>query len=109
GAQDSPFEVANTVARYLLDKAGGAVAGQAFGFVMSAIGLNRLFPSEGTAALAALRTQLQGISMQLDRVQTSVDSLTRDLLQGNLDQQLRELRNLTVDMRDLYNTAFLPL
>jgi hypothetical protein len=79
-------------AKWLLDKAGGVAASQGFGLIFSSIGLNQLFNTDPNGALLQeIRAQLQLVSRQIEQVQHSINVLTRDVRQGNLDAALRAL------------------
>ena len=99
----------SAIAKWLLEKAGGVLAAEGFGFLFSSIGLSSLFPSQESKDIAALKNQLDQIGRQLTALQASVDNLSRDITENNLNQQLRELRTKTIQMRDLYDLSFQPL
>ena len=100
---------ATSVAKWLLEKAGGVVAGKAVGFVISEVGLNSLFPDSTTTELQEIRRQLDAISQQLTRVHESLNALTADLADAELTRQLDALREKSRSVRDLYNEYFKSL
>ena len=105
----APAPGPTSLADWLLERAVGAFASQAFGFVFSEIGL-AINPVDPTAKLLAdLKSQLDAISAQLTAVQASVDSLTADVLQGNFELKFEAARTDYLRIKDLYDTAFRPL
>jgi uncharacterized protein YjbI with pentapeptide repeats len=97
-------------AKWLLKTAGSAAASQGFGLIFSAIGLNNLFnPDPNTALLEEIREQLREVSRQIQQVQHSINVLTRDVRQGNLDHSLRLLDEKVTQLRSLFNRKFLTI
>jgi uncharacterized protein YjbI with pentapeptide repeats len=106
-AQAASVPSAVDIAKFVGEKALGAAAGKAFGFVFSALGLDGGSPD--AAALRAIQVQLENISQQLVTVQKSIDTLNTNVLQNGLDAQLIGLRTQANAVKDFYDTKFLPV
>jgi len=97
----------DAIAKWLLDKAAGVGAGQAFSFIFSAIGLNNLFPRDATSAqLGEIKAQLSIISTQLAQVQATLDSLIVDVRRSDFDVKLIALREKSNRLRTLLRGPF---
>ena len=96
-----------TLAGWLLDKAGGALASQAFSMVFSALGLNNLFQSDpNTELLNQIKAQLSVISAQLAQAQATLDSLVVDVRRSDFDVKIIALRQMSNRLRELLAGPF---
>lgn len=98
-----------SVAMMLLEKAGGVVASKGAGFVMTAMGLNELFPDGNAQQLDEIKRELDAISSKLDQVSRSLASLTGQFAQAELTAQLTALRDESRDVTTLYKEQFMPM
>ncbi len=98
-----------SVATMLLEKAGGVAASKGVGFVISAMGLNSLFPDGDGQQLDEIKRQLDAISTKLDEVSRSLASLTGQFAQAELTAQLTALRDESRDVTVLYKEQFMPM
>ena len=106
-AKPTSVVVKQTLSGWLLDKAGGALASQAFSMVFSAIGLNNLFDTDpNTALLNEIKAQLSTISVQLVRAQATLDSLVVDVRRSDFDVKIIALRQKSNRLRELLAGPF---
>jgi uncharacterized protein YjbI with pentapeptide repeats len=95
------------MAKWVLDKAGGAAAAQAVGMIFSAIGLNNLVNRDpNTALLNEIKAQLAQVSMQLAQAQATLDSLVVDVRQSDFDKKIIALREKSNRLRELLAGPF---
>ena len=104
---DPPASLGFTVASWLADKALGAVATHAFGFLFTQLGIDG--PSPELKALEDIKRQLDQISGQIATVQESLDALNTKVLKNALDSQLIGLRNQINTVEDVFNFQFRPV
>ena len=108
GAVPGEGAVAGVVAKWLGEKIAGAAVGKAFNWIVDAV-IGAPGTAEQLALLNEINTKLDEIKKQLDYVTLKLDELTTDLDNTKLETDIKQLRNWSAEITDLYKFSFSPM
>jgi hypothetical protein len=86
----------------------GAAIGRGTTWLMDGLGLNP-FEDPTQVRLDELSAQVHALGLVVQETQVRVDRLTSDLLQAELNRQLRDLRGRVNQIQSLYQTVYIPI